>query len=111
MNILSEFSLSVVFDNNTKNLSHIVNYRENTKVMDIVILLLNETQQIKNHNDRIITLFNLFNRAISLFLESLDYGNFVEKESLILCIFKNNWLIDLVKTGKLEDEKINVWKK
>ena len=81
------------FDNNIKNLSHIVNYIENTEVIDLVILLLSETKYIKNHNDRIITLYNLFNRLISL---SLDYGNFVEKESLILCLFKNDWFVNLV---------------
>ena len=95
------------FDNNIKNISHIVNYIENTEVMDLVILLLNETQFIKNHNDRIITLYNLFNRLISL---SLDYGNFVEKESLILCLFKNEWFVNLVKNGKLEDEDKNSWR-
>ena len=98
---------SMWFDNNIKNLSHIVNYIENTEVMDLVILLLHETQHIKNHNDRIITLYNLFNRLISL---SLDYGNFVEKESLILCLFKNEWFVDLVKIGKLEDKEKNVWR-
>ena len=92
------------FDNNIKNLSHIVNYIENTEVIDLIILLLSETKYIKNHNDRIITLYNLFNRLISL---SLDYGNFVEKESLILCLFKNEWFVNLVKTGKLEDEEDN----
>ena len=95
------------FDNNIKNISHIVNYIENTEVMDLVILLLNETKFIKNHNDRIITLYNLFNRLISL---SLDYGNFVEKESLILCLFKNEWFVNLVKTGKLEEEDKNEWR-
>ena len=95
------------FDNNIKNLSHIVNYIENTEVIDLIILLLSETKYIKNHNDRIITLYNLFNRLISL---SLDYGNFVEKESLILCLFKNEWFVNLVKTGKLEDEEDNKWR-
>ena len=98
---------SMWFDNNIKNLSHIVNYIENTEVMDLVILLLNETRYIKNHNDRIITLYNLFNRLISL---SLDYGNFVEKESLILCLFKNEWFVDLVKNGKQEEEDNNIWR-
>ena len=95
------------FDNNIKNLSHIVNYIENTEVIDLVILLLSETKYIKNHNDRIITLYNLFNRLISL---SLDYGNFVEKESLILYLFKKDWFINLVKIGKLEDEEDNKWR-
>ena len=95
------------FDNNIKNLSHIVNYVENTEVMDLVIILINQTKYIKNHNDRIITLYNLFNRLISL---SLGYGIFVEKESLILCLFKNDWFVDLVKTGKLEDEELNKWR-
>ena len=95
------------FDNNIKNLSHIVNYIENTEVIDLVILLLSETKYIKNHNDRIITLYNLFNRLISL---SLDYGNFVEKESLILCLFKNDWFVNLVKTGKLDDIEENKWR-
>ena len=98
---------SMWFDNNIKNLSHIVNYIENTEVMDLDILLINETKYIKNHNDRIITLYNLFNRLISL---SLDYGNFVEKESLILCLFKNEWFVNLVKTGKLEEENLNNWR-
>lgn len=95
------------FDNNIKNLSHIVNYVENTEVMDLVIILISETKYIRNHNDRIITLYNLFNRLISL---SLGYGIFVEKESLILCLFKNDWFVDLVKTGKLEDEDQNKWR-
>ena len=95
------------FDNNIKNLSHIVNYVENTEVMDLVIILISETKYIRNHNDRIITLYNLFNRLISL---SLGYGIFVEKESLILCLFKNDWFVDLVKTGKLEDEEQNKWR-
>ena len=98
---------SMWFDNNIKNLSHIVNYIENTEVIDILILLLKETKHIKNHNDRIITLYNLFNRLISL---SLDYGNFVNKESLILCLFKKQWLINLIKTGKLENEEENKWR-
>ena len=98
---------SMWFDNNIKNLSHIVNYIENTEVMDLVILLLNETKYIKNHNDRIITLYNLFNRLISL---SLYYYNFAEKESLILCLFKNQWFVDLVKIGKLEEEDKNTWR-
>ena len=75
--------------------------------MDLVIILISETKYIKNHNDRIITLYNLFNRLISL---SLGYGIFVEKESLILCLFKNDWFVDLVKTGKLEDEEQNKWR-
>ena len=95
------------FDNNIKNLSHLVNYIENTEVIDLLILLLKETKCIKNHNDRIITLYNLFNRLISI---SLDYGNFIDKESLIICLFKKQWFINLIKTTKLENEEENTWR-
>ena len=95
------------FDNNIKNLSQMVNYIENTEVIDLIYLLLRETKFIKNHNDRIITLYNLFNRLISL---SLDYGNFVEKESLIFSLFKNDWLINLLNTDEIKDEENNKWR-
>ena len=99
---------SMWFDNNIKNLSHLINYVDNTEVIDLIILLLNETKYIKNYNDRIITLYNLFNRLITL---SLGYGNFVEKgkESLISCLFEQEWFADLIKTGKL-DEQQNRWR-
>ena len=90
------------FDNNIKNLSHLVNYIENTEVIDLLLLLLKETKYIKNHNDRIITLYNLFNRLISL---SLDYGNCLNNESLIICLFKKQWIINLIKTKRLENEE------
>ena len=95
------------FDNNIKNLSQMVNYIENTEVRDLIIFLLRETKYISNHNDRIITLFNLFNRLISL---SLDYENFVEKESLISSLFENDWLINLIKDEKLQDKENIKWR-
>ena len=107
INFSEHLDKTMWFDNNIKNLSLLVNYIENTEVMDLIILLLSETKYIKNHNDRIITLYNLFNRLISL---SLDYGNLVEKESLILCLFKNKWFSNLVKISKLEDREENKWR-
>ena len=108
INFSEHLDKSMWFDNNIKNLSHLINYVDNTEVIDLIILLLNETKYIKNYNDRIITLYNLFNRLITL---SLGYGNFVEKgkESLISCLFEQEWFADLIKTGKL-DEQQNRWR-
>ena len=43
---------SMWFDNNLKNLSHLINYVDNTEVIDLIILLLNDTKYIKNYNDK-----------------------------------------------------------
>ena len=95
------------FDNNMKNLSYIINYIENNEIIELAILLLRESQYINNHNDRVITLYNLFNRLISL---SLDYGNFVDKESLIFLLLKNNWFTNFINIKKLEFEHYNNWR-
>ena len=106
INFSEHLDKNMWFDNNIKILSYMINYIENTEAIDIIILLLNETKYIKNHNDRIITLYNLFNRLILL---ALDYGNFIENESLISILFKKEWFINLVKARSL-DEDNNKWR-
>ena len=47
INFSEHLDKSMWFDNNIKNLSHLINYVDNTEVIDLIILLLNETKYIK----------------------------------------------------------------
>ena len=97
---------SMWFDNNLKNLSFLINYIDYNKVMDYAFLLLKETYNIKNLNDRIMTLYNLFNRIIYL---SINYKYYFENESVILCLFKQEWFVLLVNKSEI-DEKESKWR-
>ena len=63
---------SMWFDNNIKNLSFLINYIDYNETIQYVLILLKETYHIKNNSDRIITLYNLFNRIVFL---SINYSD------------------------------------
>lgn len=97
---------SMWFDNNMKNLSFLINYIDYDVTMEYVLILLKETFHIKNNSDRIITLYNLFNRIVFL---SINYSEYFENESVILCLFKQEWFVVLVNKSEIE-EKESKWR-
>ena len=97
---------SMWFDNNMKNLSFLMNYIDYDVTMEYVLILLKETCHIKNNNDRIITLYNLFNTIVFL---SINYSQYFENESVILCLFKQEWFVVLVNKSEI-DEKESKWR-
>ena len=103
---IEHFDKSMWFDNNMKNLSFLVNYIDYDVTMEYVLILLKETFHIKNNSDRIITLYNLFNRIVFL---SINYSQYFENESVILCLFKQEWFVVLVNKSEI-DEKESKWR-
>ena len=97
---------SMWFDNNMKNLSFLMNYIDYNVTLEYVLILLKETFYIKNNSDRIITLYNLFNRIVFL---SINYSEYFENESVILCLFKQEWFVVLVNKSEI-DEKESKWR-
>jgi hypothetical protein len=90
------------FDVNLKLISKNIENIDYNETIDLVLNLLPETRNISNPSDRIYTLFNLFFRLI---LVNIDYSNFFEKESLILCLFKQDWFVLLIKASPLEERE------
>ena len=103
---IEHFDKSMWFDNNMKNLSFLMNYIDYDVTMEYVLILLKETFHIKNNSDRIITLYNLFNRIVFL---SINYSQYFEEESVILCLFKQEWFVVLVNKSEIE-EKESKWR-
>ena len=103
---IEHFDKSMWFDNNMKNLSFLINYIDYDVTMEYVLILLKETFHIKNNSDRIITLYNLFNRIVFL---SINYSQYFENESVILCLFKQEWFVVLVNKSEIE-EKESKWR-
>jgi hypothetical protein len=95
---LSEhFDKNTWFDTNLKILSKLIDYVDYTDAVDLTLILLSNTKNVQNLNDRIITTFNLFTKLIML---NIDYSSFFGKESLILCLFKQDWFVFLVNKDK-----------
>ena len=103
---IEHFDKSMWFDNNMKNLSFLMNYLDYDVTMEYVLILLKESCHIKNNSDRIITLYNLFNRIVFL---SINYSQYFENESVILCLFKQEWFVMLVNKSEIE-EKESKWR-
>ena len=97
---------SMWFDNNIKNLSFLINFIDYNETMQYVLILLKETFHIKNNSDRIITIYNLFNNIVFL---SINYSDYFEDESVILCLFKQEWFVVLVNKSEI-DEKESRWR-
>ena len=97
---------SMWFDNNIKNLSFLIKFIDFNQTMEYVLILLKETFHIKNNNDRIITLYNLFNHIVFL---SINYSGYFENESVILCLLKQEWFVVLVNKSEIE-EKESRWR-
>jgi hypothetical protein len=97
---------SMWFDNNIKNLSYLINYIDYNETIQYALILLKETYHIKNYSDRIITLYNLFNCIVFL---SINYSEYFENESVILCLFKQEWFVVLVNKSEI-DEKESRWR-
>ena len=97
---------SMWFDNNLKILSFLINFIDYNETMQYVLILLKETYHIKNNSDRIITLYNLFKRIVFL---SINYSDYFQNESVILCLFKQEWFVVLVNKSEIE-EKESRWR-
>ena len=97
---------SMWFDNNLKILSFLINFIDYNETMQYVLILLKETYHIKNNCDRIITLYNLFKRIVFL---SINYSDYFQNESVILCLFKQEWFVVLVNKSEIE-EKESRWR-
>ena len=93
---------SMWFDNNIKNLSFLINFLDYNETMQYVLILLKETFHIKNNSDRIITIYNLFNSIIFL---SINYNDYFADESVILCLFKQEWFVVLVNKSEIDDKE------
>ena len=104
--LIEHLDKSMWFDNNIKNLSFLINYIDYNDTMQYVLILLKETYHIKNNSDRIITLYNLFNSIVFL---SINYSDYFENESVILCLFKQEWFVVLVNKSEIE-EKESRWR-
>ena len=104
--LIEHLDKSMWFDNNLKNLSFLINYIDYNEAMEYVLILLKETYHIKNNCDRILTLYNLFNRIVFL---SINYSDYFENESVILCLFKQEWFVVLVNKSEIE-EKESRWR-
>ena len=90
------------FDLNLKLISKNIENLDYEESVDIIISLLYETKNITNFCDRIFTLFNLFYRLI---LININYSNYFEKESLILCLFKQDWFVFLINKDNLDQRE------
>jgi len=106
LELSDHFDKSTWFDSNMKILSKLMDFVDYNEVFDITVILLSETKNIGNLNDRMLTIFNLFIRLIFL---AINYSSFFEKDSLILCLFKHNWFVLLVNKPKV-DEKESRWR-
>ena len=104
--LIEHLDKSMWFDNNIKNLSFLINFIDYNETIQYVLILLKETFHIKNNSDRIIALYNLFNRIVFL---SINYSDFFEDESVILCLFKQEWFVVLVNKSEIE-EKESRWR-
>ena len=104
--LIEHLDKSMWFDNNIKNLSFLIKYIDYNETMEYVLILLKETYHIKNNSDRIITLYNLFNSIVFL---SINYSDYFENESVILCLFKQEWFVVLVNKSEIE-EKESRWR-
>jgi len=89
-------------DLNMKLTSKVIENIDYVELVDITLCLLPETRYIGNLPDRIYTLFNLFLRLIKI---NIDHTNFFEKESLILCLFKQDWFVLLIRSESLEEKE------
>ena len=98
------FDKSTWFDSNMKVLSKLLDFVDYTEVIDLTLNLLSDTKNIHNLSDRINTIYNLFSRLIML---NIDYSNWFEKESLILCLFKQDWFVFLVNDSTLSKSRWN----
>ena len=100
------FDKSTWFDSNIKLLSKLVEFLDNNNIIDISLLLLSLTKNIKNYNDRIITIFSLFSNLIFL---AINYSKFFSNESLILCLFKQDWFVLLINKEDV-DNRESLWR-
>ena len=90
------------FDTNIKIISKAIENVDYNDSIDLTLMLLSETKNITNLSDRIYTIFNFFYRLI---IVNIDYSNFFEKESLILCLFKQDWFVFLINKESLEEKE------
>ena len=93
LELSDHFDKSTWFDSNMKILSKLMDFVDYNEVFDITVILLSETKNIGNLNDRMLTIFNLFIRLIFL---AINYSSFFEIDFLILCLFIYNWFFLLV---------------
>jgi hypothetical protein len=90
------------FDTNLKLISKLIENIEYDDAIDIIINLLSYTKFITNHFDRVYTIFNLFYRLIMM---NINYCNYFEKESLILCLFKQDWFVFLINKDNCDEKE------
>ena len=68
----------------------------------MIYTCLYEAKNVNNLFDRIIILFNLFYRLISIFVNN---PNCLEKESLILSLFNQEWFVILINKTQLDERE------
>ena len=79
-------------------LVHFIDYEEST---DLITCLISDCKYISNYSDRIFTLFNLFLRLIII---NIEYSKYFDKESLILCLFKQDWFVFLINKNDFDEK-------
>jgi hypothetical protein len=90
------------FDQNLKILSKCIENVDYNEGIDLTLCLLSDTKSISNLSDRIYTIFNLFHRLI---LTNIEYSNYFDKESLVLCLFKQDWFVFLINKDNLDERE------
>lgn len=89
------------FELNMKLLSKLVHYIDYEDSTDIITYLISDCKFISNYSDRIFSLFNLFSRLIIM---NIEYSKFFDKESLILCLFKQDWFVFLINKDDFDEK-------
>lgn len=79
-------------------LVHLIDYEDST---DLITYLISDCKFISNYSDRIFALFNLFLRLIIM---NIEYSKFFDKESLILCLFKQDWFVFLINKDDFDEK-------
>ncbi len=100
--VLSDhFEKNSWFDLNMKLISKLVYFVDYEDSTDLITSLISDCKYISNYPDRIFSLFNLFLRLI---LMNIEYSKYFDKESLILCLFKQDWFVFLINKDDFDEK-------
>ncbi len=89
------------FELNMKLISKLVHFIDYEDSTDLITYLISDCKFISNYSDRIFALFNLFLRLIIM---NIEYSKFFDKESLILCLFKQDWFVFLINKDDFDEK-------
>jgi len=99
--ISDHFEKNSWFELNMKLLSKLVHFIDYEDSTDLITYLISDCKYISNYSDRIFSLFNLFLRLIIM---NIEYSKYFDKESLILCLFKQDWFVFLINKDDFDEK-------